>query len=230
MSAITTWKPFMRGLSIFAARLRGFAKSTSGVAAVEFAYIAPLLMLMTFGTFEVTRALIVHKRFQRATAMVGDLVARESKLWPADEDEASVTTSDAKATLNGILQSVEHTMEPYSSSPLQITVYQLWASMSDAKKTKIEWSYQYPAGTTSGCGDPKAMPETGMLQPGGRAIVVEAKYKYTPLLSNLLPGFVQQMNWSDTMTFAPRNVPTIEFLPGLNNDKTWDNPSKAACS
>jgi Flp pilus assembly protein TadG len=53
------------------ASMRTFLLNSSGVAAVEFALLAPLLMLMTFGTFEITRALIAHKRFQRATAIVG---------------------------------------------------------------------------------------------------------------------------------------------------------------
>ncbi len=72
----------MRPLSIRIAgtSVRRFFANSSGVAAVEFAYLAPLLMLMTFGTIEVARALTVHKRFQRATAMVGELIAREESL------------------------------------------------------------------------------------------------------------------------------------------------------
>jgi hypothetical protein len=31
------------------------------------------------------------------------------------------------------------------------------------------------------------------------------------------------------MVMAPRDAPSVLFLPGLNNSNTWDSPSKAAC-
>jgi len=202
------------------ARARGFLADFSGVAAVEFAYLAPLLMLMTFGTFEMARALIVNKRFQRATAMVGDLIAREM-------DPLGTTSTDARATLSGIMISAQHVMQPYSSTPLTMNIYQLWASTTDATKTKIEWSYLYPTKTSTGCGNTMSMPATGMLTTNGRAIVVQATYQYTPLLTNIIPGLIHQMNWSDTMTFSPRNG-VVTFINGVNNTD-WTNPSQAPC-
>lgn len=74
------------GPSRLISQFRSLLRESSGVAAVEFAFLAPLLMLMTFGTFEITRALIVHKRFQKATAMIGDLVAREQQLGETSAD------------------------------------------------------------------------------------------------------------------------------------------------
>jgi Flp pilus assembly protein TadG len=182
--------------SIAKARLRKFAFNTSGVAAVEFAFLAPLLMLMTFGTFEVSRALLVNKRFQRATAMVGDLVSREKQVGS--------TPTDASNTLDGMLVSAEHAMEPFSSSPLQLSITQLRASSSDAKKTKVEWSWSYHNMPIASCGDEKSMPAEDMISAGDAAILVEAKYVYKPLLTKIIPGLVSEMTWSDKMTFAPR--------------------------
>ncbi len=209
-------------------RLRAFFADLRGVAAIEFGLLVPLLMLMTFGTIEITRALIVNKRFQRASSMVGDLVTREKQLWPETEADASVTTADAKATLAGIMQSITHVMDPYAVSTLQLKVYQVWASMADPTQTKIEWSYQYPTKATVGCGNAKAV-DTGVLVGNGRAVYVEATYTYTPLLTNLLPNVIKQMTWSNTVVMTPRDVPSIMYLPGLNNSNTWANPSTAAC-
>jgi Flp pilus assembly protein TadG len=188
----------MRQLSILIAkaRLRGFLDDVSGIAAVEFAYIAPLLMLMTFGTFEISRALIVHKRFQRATAMVGDLVSREEQL--------GATYPEAKAALDGIMLSAQHVMEPYSSTPLRMAITQLRASSSDAKETKVEWSYSYNGMPVTNCPLAKNMPAWNMITKGNAAIVVEARYQYTPLLTNIIPNLIKQMDWTDTMTFSPR--------------------------
>lgn len=210
------------------AKFRVFHTDVSGVAAVEFALLVPILLIMTFGTVELSRALMIHKRFQRATAMVGDLVTREKQLWPADKADANVTTADAKATLAGIMKSVAHAMSPYSVTPLSLRVYQVWANLTDPRKTKIEWSYQYPTGATVGCGDSKSV-DSGVLIGNGRAIFIEATYTYTPILTNLLPGIIHQSTWSDTMVVMPRDVPSVMYLPGLNNNNTWDSPSPAAC-
>jgi len=177
--------------------LQRFARGNAGIAAVEFAYLAPLLMLITFGTFEMTRALIVYKRFQRATAMVGDLVAREQQLGS--------TRSQAVSALDGIMRSMANVMAPYSVTPLKLVITQLRASSSDATQTKIEWNYGYQTTPTQSCGAQKTMPRPNMVTAGNAAIVVEATYKYTPLLTNIIPGLVHQMSWSDTMTLAPRN-------------------------
>jgi Flp pilus assembly protein TadG len=188
----------MRPLSILIAkaRIRGFLADLSGIAAVEFAYIAPLLMLMTFGTFEISRALIAHKRFQRAAAMVGDLVSREEQL--------GATYPEAKAALDGIMLSAQHIMEPYSSTPLKMAITQLRASSTDATKTNVEWSYSYNGMPVTNCPLAKNMPAWNMITKGNAAIVIEAQYQYTPLLTNIIPGLIKQMSWSDTMTFSPR--------------------------
>jgi hypothetical protein len=119
-------------------------------------------------------------------------------------------------------------MQPYSISSLQIRVYQVWASSTDPTQTKIEWSYQYPTSATVGCANTKTI-DPGVLTANGRAVFVEAQYAYTPLFSNLLPGIIKPMTWSDTMIMTPRDVPSVMYLPGLNNNNTWANPSVAAC-
>jgi len=183
-------------ISLLKARFRAFMSDKNGVAAVEFAYLAPLLMLITFGTYEMARGLFVHKRFQRATAMIGDLVAREKQI-------GSDATS-ASATLTGIMASGQHVMSPYSTAPFKVAISQLRASPTDAKKTKVEWSWSYQGMPTTGCGSDKSMPADNMVTKGNAVVVIETTYDYKPLLTNIIPGLVQSMTWRDTMTFAPR--------------------------
>ena len=95
-------------------------------------------------------------------------------------------------------------MEPYSSTPLQLAVTQLRASSTDATKTKVEWAWSYHNMPITNCGDLKSMPDKDMVTKGDAAIVVEAQYSYKPLLTNIIPGLVGNMTWTDTMTFSPR--------------------------
>jgi len=178
-------------------RCAQFLADRKGMAAVEFAYLVPLLMLMTFGTFEISRALLMHKRYQRTTAMVGDLIAREEKL--------GTNSAEAKSALDGIMRSAEHVMVPYGTSPLRMGIMQLRAASNDANKTTVEWSYSYHGKTVKSCPTIKAMPETGMISAGNAVIVIETEYDYTPYLRNILPGLITAMTWQDTMVFAPRD-------------------------
>jgi Flp pilus assembly protein TadG len=178
------------------ARLHVFLINSYGVAAVEFAFLAPLLMVMTFGTIEISRALMVNKRFQRATAMVGDLIAREKQI--------GATPEEASEALAGMLVSAQHVMEPFSSTPLQIAITQLRASSTDADNTKVEWAWSYHNMPIANCGDAKSMPDKNMVSKGDAALVIEAKYTYTPLLTKIVPDIAKSMTWSDTMTFSPR--------------------------
>jgi hypothetical protein len=222
-------------------RLRRLWTNTKGVAAVEFAMLAPLLLMMTFGTIELSRALIIHKRFQRAASMVGDLVTRETQLWPvAENDDPSAPDpkvssnwphyqNESVQNLNGIMTAAAQAMLPYTPSPLSITVYQVWANPTNAIQTKLEWKYSYSwsKGTfPSSCTNATAIAKTidqNVLQGGGRAVFVEATYTYTPLFANLLPQLIRQMTWTDTMVMAPRDMPSVLFRPGLNNGADWND-------
>ena len=183
--------------SRFPRSLRRFGVNTAGVAAIEFAYLAPLLILATFGTFEVARAVLMHKRFQRVSAMVGDLVAREQQI--------GTNVNQARAEMDGIMASAQHVMKPFSTTTLKVSVMAIRAKSDDATKTKIEWSYGFQGGAEPAQCANKGMPATGMITQGNAAIMVEAQYTYTPLLANLVPGFSNAITWKDTITHSPRN-------------------------
>lgn len=181
----------------FVSAAKRFVDDAKGVAAIEFAYLVPILMLMTFGTFEVSRALIMHKRFQRATAMVGDLVAREQQLGD--------NWTESQAALDGILRAAEQVMAPYSSTALSMGIYQLRADSNDPPDTTVEWSYSYNGMSVTACPSPKDMPADGMISSNNAAVLVESSYQYTPFLLNLPAAIMSAASWSDSMVFSPRD-------------------------
>lgn len=177
-------------------KISQFKKSNAGVAAVEFAYIAPILITMTFGVVEATRAVMMHKRFQRSVALIGDLVSREETL--------GTTVTEATTALAGMMKAAEHAMAPYSYAPLKIGVSAIVAPPAPQTQTTVAWSYPYNGYPVLACGSNKNMPAAGMISAGNAAILVEAEYTYTPLLANLIPGFKSQVTWTDRIANAPR--------------------------
>jgi Flp pilus assembly protein TadG len=225
-------QPINKALSLFAR----FRSDIAGVAAVEFGLLAPLLLLMTFGTIELSRALIIHKRFQRSASMVADLVTREKQLWPETMTDTAASTKPypALSALQGMMSAAEHAMRPYSVTPLSVQIYQVWVDPSNSPNAKVEWSYgknwTTNAVTSPSCGQtpPFAISKT-LLPNGGRAVFATASYAYRPLLTNLLPDIIRPMTWHYTIAMIPRDVPSVMYIPGLNNGVDWKSMSTSAC-
>ena len=63
---------------------RHYLHDKRGVAAVEFAYIAPILLVMLMATFELSRAVSIDRRLNSVSAMASELVAREEQIDAED--------------------------------------------------------------------------------------------------------------------------------------------------
>jgi Flp pilus assembly protein TadG len=68
-------------------RLRALSKSSDGLAAVEFALIAPVLGTMLLGTIELCNALECHQKVTMVASTAADLVAQASKVSASDMDD-----------------------------------------------------------------------------------------------------------------------------------------------
>lgn len=64
-------------------KITDFAKNSQAVAAVEFALIAPILLILFIGTVEISLAIAVDRKISRTSSAIADLVGQESAL---DED------------------------------------------------------------------------------------------------------------------------------------------------
>ena len=64
-------------------RLARFWRDRRGVSAVEFALIAPVLILFYFGMDQLTEAMMAQRRLSLLTSSIGDVVARDTQLTDA---------------------------------------------------------------------------------------------------------------------------------------------------
>jgi Flp pilus assembly protein TadG len=174
------------------ARLIGrVRRDERGIAAVEFGFIAPVLILLLVGAVEVTRAVAIDRRVSVATNMVADLVAREDK---------PLTKNDIEAIYNV----VERVMAPYDATKLKMSLIPVKSSPTDAAKTLV-----YPEVTNRPSYNGGALPPkcqsyplpTGLLAKDDSVIVVESKYSFRPMLLGYVMGASE---WAEKAYAKPR--------------------------
>jgi len=108
-------------------RLGGLWRDRRGVGAVEFALLAPVLLMLYICAFELTVGLSVAKRATRATGTIADLVAQQN---------GKVT----KAFLATMVDVADSIFVPFSSSNLTLKISGITIDASNA--AKISWSWQ----------------------------------------------------------------------------------------
>jgi Flp pilus assembly protein TadG len=103
-------------------------KDRRGVAAIEFAFIAPILLVLFFGTVELTGAISIKRRVTTMARTVSDLTSQAAVVTGAD-------LTNFFAASSGI-------MMPYSATPITMTVSLLYVDPSSGQ-VRVEWSKGY---------------------------------------------------------------------------------------
>jgi Flp pilus assembly protein TadG len=147
-----------------------FWSDRRGIAAVEFALIMPILLIMYFLTMEASQAIETSKKVSRIGSMVADLVTQQ--------------TSVVKADVDGIMRIGPVTLQPYNRSTPSITITAIQVS-PDATKALVVWSRKLVAGVTS----PGATANTETTVPATLKVAstflirVESTLGYTPVIA-----------------------------------------------
>lgn len=193
-------KGTMQRIADFSARFR---RDRSGIAAVEFGYLAPIMLMLFICTIELGRMIAIDRRFSLATALVADLVTREADITATD---LTGTTGEVGGGIYGI---VRHVMAPYDDTNLTISITPVQANPDDAEDVRVYADTTnrpaYHDGAVRPRGQTYPLP-TGLLAPGASAIVVESTYRYEPLFLNYLTSIMGWSNfeWEDRQTLSPR--------------------------
>lgn len=181
-------------------RLRRLWDNRRGVAAIEFALIAPLLLTMYFVTMEVAPAIDTSKKVGRSASMIADLITQQQ----------AVTATDIEA----IMQIGNATLQPYSRTKLTVTVTAIEITDEDAPKVKVSWSRRMEDGAYSRpftVDSPTTVP-TALKVRNSFLVRVQTKLRYTPMIAwsddakeatGLLAAF-SEINMGETYYLRPR--------------------------
>jgi Flp pilus assembly protein TadG len=108
------------------AKAKRFCSDRRGVAAIEFAFIVPVLLIMYFVTMEASQAIETSKKVSRIGSMVADLITQQQAITAADID--------------AIMKIGTSTLQPYRRSAPTIIVTAIQISDDSSPTVKVVWS------------------------------------------------------------------------------------------
>lgn len=116
-------------------RIRRFRADRGGAAAIEFAFIAPILLALYFVTMEVAQGIEANRKVGRVGSMVADLVTQQQWI--------------TKAEVDAIMAIGEATLQPYNRTRPKIIVTAISISNDATPKATVVWSRKLANGTAS---------------------------------------------------------------------------------
>lgn len=195
----------LRGVRGIAALPMRFRRDRSGVAAVEFAFLMPVLLCIYFGSVELMQAIDTNRKLSRASAQIADLVSQ--------------SINYTKSDIDAIMNIGEATLKPYNRSKPDIRITAVQMSNDANPKSTVLWKRNRIGGSFSGS---KASTETvdvpATFKIKGQVVIkVEMDMKYNLMLSwngdsasNYgVAGFFNGIPMKETYYFRPRIGDTV---------------------
>lgn len=152
--------------------LTKFLKNIRGVAAVEFALLAPILLLLFLGGFELSRYILLYQKVSKTASSMSDLISRSP----------NVTEAYISSTFNA----VEHLFSPYyDQSQIKVIITSV---MNDGTNDFVNWQ-RCGGGTlvaTSGLGevgDVASLPDGFELEGDEDTIIAEVFFDFVPIIA-----------------------------------------------
>jgi Flp pilus assembly protein TadG len=171
-------------------------RARNGTAAVEFALIAPILIVIYWGLADLSLGIMANRKTAHLAATMGDLVAQSESL--------------TQANVNDIFEIGTSILEPFpAGTNLQMRI----SSVTRNKTTGVIAADWTPApnknwkGTTTV--DTKGL-TTDQLPAGETLIITEVIYDYTPPIGKFLP---LQSTFKSTTYHHPRSGAVIPLKP-----------------
>jgi Flp pilus assembly protein TadG len=186
---------------------RELARDIRGNAAIEFAMIVPLMLVMFFGTIEFSSAVAVDRKLALVSQGLADLASRYTTVTDTDLSNFSII-GDAMLT-------------PYSSSLLKTTITELYIDPSTGV-ARAQWS-KGDAPRTPGSAAPVptnliAKDASNKIIAGQYLIFTETSYLYKPAVGYVMG--IAGIPLSEKMYMRPRLASCVLYNTTTGNCPT----------
>jgi Flp pilus assembly protein TadG len=168
-----------------------FARDRRGMSAVEFAFVAPVLVALYLGCVEVSEGVAVDRKVSLTAGTLANLAAQVT----------TISTTD----MTNILDASTSIISPYDSSKLKLTVSCIKIDSTGA--AKISWSAARNAtARTTGSTYTFSSSNAALDVKSSWLILGEVSYAYTPTIGYTITGTI---TLSEKMFMSPRiSAPT----------------------
>tara|TARA_R110002073_G_scaffold20483_7_gene73295 strand:+ start:1180 stop:1719 length:540 start_codon:yes stop_codon:yes gene_type:complete len=163
--------------------LKRIARDHRGASAVEFALIAPFMILLYLGAVEISLALSIDRKITSAASALADLVAQDDVI--TDGEMADIMNA------GGVI------IAPFNTAPLQMRITSVLMNGSD--EVRVQWSDA--VGMNAYAAGGSAPVPAGVLQRNRSVIMVEVNYRYDTMFSEL---GVSQFDINEVFYLRPR--------------------------
>ena len=157
--------------------LQRLAKDRSGLAAVEFALILPVMILFAMGIAEVGRFALLSLKLQHAANTMADLASRDEEL--------------SLAAVQSMFSAMQHIVQPFEIGADGLVIVS-GVGVDAGGEPTVFWQEEGAgaldeASVVGAEGGDAALPDDLILRDGETVIVAEAYFHYTPWLLRIVP-------------------------------------------
>ena len=167
--------------------IRRFLADHSGSGAIEFAIVAPILILLYVGSAEISVAMSIDKKVARASSTIADLVSQQT-----------CVTKDVLATMPDVAQSI---MTPYNESVPQLTISQIY--VNNAGLASIDWSWDQSGNEPYSPGDPVDL-SSDLVVKDSYLIRAEMSFMHNVMMPGVNALGVSSIDMQKTYYLRPR--------------------------
>lgn len=169
--------------------LADLRRDQRGVAALEFALLAPVLVVALIGLLAVSQAVRAKMLLTSTASSMASMVAVQRAV-----------TGSSLGTLRDFCNGAQLIMLPYAANSLSmaITSYTLQSDLTVHRDWEYDGACQASAGSLAGTGTALASPL--LVEAGDSIIIVQASYSYTSSYTSIVPN----MTLSQTAYARPR--------------------------
>jgi Flp pilus assembly protein TadG len=190
----------------------------SGIAATEFAMIVPIMLVIFFGTVEISSGVAVDRKVTLLARTLSDVTSQAA---PLTQSQSWSTVDDTY--LQNVFTAGIAILQPYPASPVKLTISEIYVD-STGKVATIQWSRAatIASGATqatlvasspsrSAGNDVTSIVPTALMVKQTYLIFSEVSYLYTPTIGYVMakkPG----VTLSDVAYNRPRQVVCVVYI------------------
>lgn len=167
--------------------LRSALTDRRGMAAIEFAFVAPIMIGLYVGAVEFGNALTIDRHTSEVASTSADLVAQVTTVSTSDLQD--ITSAASMILVTGFA----------TTNPPKIVLSSVVADQNN--NTKVDWSFATNGASPRAKNSAFAVP-AGLTQANSSVIVAEVTYAFRPLLN--LPAFASPGSFDMSRTFYAR--------------------------